>query len=190
MLPSTTKHRAQLGCFTPVVGGYFAMSTSDLFLRQGENSCFSPAHGLAVFRINMQDISNIFTNRGYDPHMAGGRPAIKKPTVFGARLASARKSAGLTQSELAKCVGVTQRVVAYWERESVGLKSEQLIALSEALKVTTDQLLGLNTKQPRKGGVTGRAKRLFDEVQSLSKSKQRRILDTIETLLAGEAVRS
>ena len=138
----------------------------------------------------MQDISNIFTSRGYDPHMAGGRPAIKKPTAFGMRLASARKSAGLTQSELAKRVGVTQRVIAYWERESVGLKSEQLTALASALKVTADHLLGLQTKSPQKGGIVGRAKKLFDEVQSLPRSKQRRVLDTLETLLAGEAARS
>ncbi len=138
----------------------------------------------------MQAKSNISTTRGYDPLMAGGRPAIKKPTSFGMTLAKARKTAGLTQSELAASVGVTQRVIAYWERESIGLKSEQLTALSAVLNVSTDQLLGLQTKSPAKGGIKGRAKKLFDEVHSLPRSKQRRVLDVIETLLAGEAARS
>ena len=65
--------------------------------------------------------------------MQAGRPPIKMPTEFGRLLASPRTEAGLTPLELAQRVGTTQRVMAYWERESVGLKAEQLNALADAL---------------------------------------------------------
>jgi len=134
----------------------------------------------------MQAISNISTNRGYDPHMPAGRPPIKMPTEFGRLLASARKEAGLTQLELAQRVGSTQRVVAYWERESVGLKAEQLNALADALGVSVDGLLGRSSKPTQRGGPAGRAKRVFDQVNSLPRERQKRVLDVLETVLAGE----
>jgi len=121
--------------------------------------------------------------------MAGGRPASRKATPFGARLAAARKEAGLTQSELAEAVGVTQRVIAYWERESVGLKADQLVVLSTTLKVSVDRLLGCAPVAKRRGGPSGRARKIFDQVAQLPKSSKQRVLDVFETVLAGESVR-
>ena len=121
--------------------------------------------------------------------MPAGRPATKQPTKFGKRLSAARKEAGLTQLELAERVGVTQRVIAYWERESIGLKADQLAALSDALGASVDSLLGLSSQPKRRGGPAGRAKRVFDQVSSLPRSKQQRVLDMLETILAGESAR-
>ena len=80
-------------------------------------------------------------------------------------------------------------VIAYWERESVSLKAEQLQKLAKALDISVDSLMGVKSSPTRKGGVVGRAKKLFDEVQSLPRAKQRRVLDMLETVLAGEAAR-
>jgi transcriptional regulator with XRE-family HTH domain len=165
------------------------MNTAWLFCRQDERHCISSATLLAVLRITMQAISNISKSRGYDPDMAGGRPATKEATPFGLRLASARKDAGLTQSELAEAVNVTQRVIAYWERESVGLKADQLVTLASALEVSVDSLLGLAPKPKRRGGPAGRARKLFDQVTSLPRGSQQKVLDMFETVLAGESAR-
>jgi transcriptional regulator with XRE-family HTH domain len=137
----------------------------------------------------MQAISDISPARGYDPHMPAGRPATKEPTEFGLRLSAARKDAGLTQLELGERVGVTQRVVAYWERESVGLKADQLVSLADALGISVDVLLGRDSRPKRRGGPAGRARRVFDQVSALPRGKQQRVLDIVETILAGESAR-
>jgi transcriptional regulator with XRE-family HTH domain len=134
----------------------------------------------------MQAVLNMFQNKGYDPSMAMGRPAMKEATKFGQRIAAARKMVGLTQLELANRVGTTQRMVTYWERESIGLKADQLSILADALGISVDSLLGRTPKPKQRGGPEGRAKRVFDKVNALPRERQKRVLDVLETVLAGE----
>jgi len=111
-----------------------------------------------------------------------GRPPKKDRAPFGQRLVAARQEAGLTQQELADKVGVTQRVIAYWERESVSLKIEQLVALADALATSVDYLLGREAAGSG-GGPKGKARRLFEEVSDLPKYQQQRVLSTVEDML-------
>lgn len=53
----------------------------------------------------------------------------------------ARKSAGLTQKEVAAVVGVNQNTYSYWENGKTKIDSESLAKLSELFGVTTDFLL-------------------------------------------------
>lgn len=53
----------------------------------------------------------------------------------------ARKSAGLTQKEVATVVGVNQNTYSYWENGKTKIDSESLAKLSELFGVTTDFLL-------------------------------------------------
>ncbi|WP_418309565.1 helix-turn-helix domain-containing protein [Phascolarctobacterium succinatutens] len=57
------------------------------------------------------------------------------------RLKEARKSAGLTQKEVATVVGVNQNTYSYWENGKTKIDSESLAKLSELFGVTTDFLL-------------------------------------------------
>lgn len=57
------------------------------------------------------------------------------------RLKEARKSAGLTQKEVATVVGVNQNTYSYWENGKTKIDSESLAKLSELFSVTTDFLL-------------------------------------------------
>lgn len=57
------------------------------------------------------------------------------------RLKEARKSAGLTQQEVATVVGVNQNTYSYWENGKTKIDSESLAKLSELFGVTTDFLL-------------------------------------------------
>ena len=132
----------------------------------------------------MQAISSNFEDRPYSWGMAGGRPTTREGTEFGKRLSEARQRAGLTQMQLADRLGVSQKVVTYWERESVGLKADQLIALSDALAISVDELLGRGASAKQRGGPVGRARRVFDEVSALSRAQQRKILDVVEALVA------
>jgi len=113
-----------------------------------------------------------------------GRPPIKQQTEFGQRIAMARQNAGLTQTQLAEKLGTSQRVITYWERGTVALRAEQLAALANALNVSTDHLLGKDSKS-RISGPTGKLRRLFEEASALPRSKQQRIIITLEDALAG-----
>jgi|SRR5271157_426384 len=115
--------------------------------------------------------------------MTTGRPAIKPRTALGQRLAQARQSAGLTQQELADKANVTQRVVAYWEREAVSLRADQIDALANALNLTADALLRRGKPVARGGGPVGKARRMFEEVSKLPRDRQQHVLRVVEDLL-------
>jgi len=131
----------------------------------------------------MQGQSSIFSNRAYIISMPGGRPKTRKGTEFGERLSKMRQSAGLTQTQLAEKVGVSQKVVTYWERESVGLKADQLILVAEALSVSVDSLLGRPAPKS-KGGPVGKTRQVFEQVSTLPRRQQERITGVVEALIA------
>jgi len=112
--------------------------------------------------------------------MPAGRPPSRKRTPLGQHIADARLHAGLTQTELASRVGVSQRVIAYWEREAVSLRPDQIDALADALTITADDLLGRQSSRPRGPGPVGRAKRLFDSISRLPRHQQEKIISILE----------
>ena len=112
--------------------------------------------------------------------MKTGRPARQERTPFGERVAQARESAGLTQQQLAEKLDSTQRVIAYWEREPVALRAEQLAALAEALHVSADFLLGREDKLPSPKGPPGRLRQLFEQLHQLPRSQQNKIVAILQ----------
>src|SRR6266498_1436296 len=78
------------------------------------------------------------------PSMArtkSAREAARSET-FGDRLKRFRLAKGLTQTELGDRVGVSQRVITYYEVEGSSPAPELLIKFADALGVSTDELLG------------------------------------------------
>jgi transcriptional regulator with XRE-family HTH domain len=79
----------------------------------------------------------------------------KSPGRFGPRLTALRQSRALTQTELAKLAGISQRMVAYYELESAQPPGALLVDFARALKVSTDELLGLTAdaaaREPQDG---------------------------------------
>lgn len=99
-------------------------------------------------------------------------------------LKSLRKKAGLSQQQLAKEIHESQSNVNYWEASDKPPRSNVLIPLAKALGVSLEELLG--ESRPKKAFTpTGRLEDAIREIDRLSKSDQDKILDTIETLLAG-----
>lgn len=66
------------------------------------------------------------------------KPAIND---FGKRLAKLRKANGLTQQQLADQLGVSRRVIAYYEAETDYPPAHIIVPLAQALNVSTDKLL-------------------------------------------------
>jgi transcriptional regulator with XRE-family HTH domain len=134
----------------------------------------------------MQAISYISESRPYPGDMPIGRPSSKKRTALGSRITTARQAAGLTQQELAGKVGVTQRVVAYWEREAVSLRADQLDALANALHISTDALLGRSQPKARAAaaGPVGKARKIFAAISKLPRHQQEKIFSILEPFVA------
>ena len=66
---------------------------------------------------------------------------------FGERLRSLRTQSGMTQTELAKRLGITKSVVSYYERLERSPSPDVLIQLADIFRVTTDYLLGVTHKK-------------------------------------------
>jgi transcriptional regulator with XRE-family HTH domain len=73
--------------------------------------------------------------------------AKKKPATpsahFGARLAELRKAAGYTQVQLADEIGISQRMISYYEKTDDHPIAKVLRHFAQALEVSTDELLGV-----------------------------------------------
>ena len=62
---------------------------------------------------------------------------------FGEILKTLRTNAGMTQTELAKRLGITKSVVSYYELQERTPSPDVLVRLSGIFHVTTDYLLGI-----------------------------------------------
>ena len=76
---------------------------------------------------------------------------------------------------------------SWWERQPVALRPAQLVALATTLGVSTDYLLGIDPTKKRGSGPTGKARRVFEAVSKLPRHQQQKIIDVVETFVAGHA---
>ena len=77
-------------------------------------------------------------------------------------------------------------MIAHWERRSVTLKPEQLVALASALTTTTDELLGL--QPPRVVGPTGKVRQVFEQVSRLPRKQQAKVVEFVEAFVEKKAL--
>ena len=109
----------------------------------------------------------------------------KTDPEFGPRMAQMRKDAGYTQTELAKHLGITRRMVAYYESENHYPPADHLAPIAEALNVTIPQLLGQDTKgTKKKPHGNSRISRSLKLVEQLPKRDQQTVCQLIDALVA------
>jgi transcriptional regulator with XRE-family HTH domain len=137
----------------------------------------------------MQGISPVSGNYPYNADMPGGRPPKLKRSEFGERLVSIRQRVGLSQTQVADKLGVSQQAYAGWERSTVALRPDDLAKLAEVLKTTTDELLGKQAAPKRGTGPVGKAKAVFDRVSALPRDRQQKILGAVEDMLVAHEPR-
>jgi transcriptional regulator with XRE-family HTH domain len=112
-------------------------------------------------------------------------PSTENGETFGQRLARLRKVAGYSQPGLAREIGISKRMVIYYEKESSHPPTHLLTVLAKALGVTTDQLLGVEkVKENRTKDI--RLWRRFTEVEKLSPALRKHIAEYIDNLLEKE----
>jgi len=123
----------------------------------------------------------------YIAGMQTGRPSTKERPEFGARLHALREQAGLSQQLLAERLNMSQRAYAYWERNPVALRPDQLQKLAEALSVSTEELLGESASKKRGSGPAGKMRQLFDAASRLPRSQQQKIAAVLEPFVRQHA---
>jgi transcriptional regulator with XRE-family HTH domain len=115
--------------------------------------------------------------------MQTGRPSTRPRSEFGARLHAAREAAGLTQTQVAEQLGITQTAYALWERRDMALRPDQIEAAAKILNVSVDHLFGIDPPKPS-GGPVGKVRQTFEEVSRLPRRQQQHILKVVTALLA------
>jgi transcriptional regulator with XRE-family HTH domain len=118
----------------------------------------------------------------YTPLMP--RPISKPRPKQGHRLATLRKAAGLSQTELAKAIGVSQQTVAYWETCAAPPRSDVLPKMAKALGVRVEEILGDKpVNAVRKPGPVGKLQRVFEQATTLPRKEQDIVASFVETLI-------
>lgn len=115
----------------------------------------------------------------------GSESAMKERTVdgFGARLAALRQGRGLSQEALAAEVGVSRRVIAYYEGRDAQPPGALLGSLARALKVSTDALLGLTPVSTKTSPKTARLLKRLQRIEELPPADQRAVLKLVDAML-------
>ncbi len=136
----------------------------------------------------MQAISITAATDPYNAGMKTGRPSKAERSPFGARLHTARETAGLSQAQVAAKLGIHQSSYADWERYPVALRPEQLSQLASILGVTPEQLLG-SGEPKRKIGPTGKLRQVFERASQLPRDQQKHVLRMVQDSLTAYETR-
>ena len=101
---------------------------------------------------------------------------------FGKTLANMRKASGLTQQQLGEKVGVSKRVIAYYEGETDYPPTHLIATLAKALNVSTDELLGLKqTKETLSPNLAPLWRRL-KVIENFSDKERKSVLQYVEII--------
>jgi transcriptional regulator with XRE-family HTH domain len=110
---------------------------------------------------------------------------VKERTLegFGTRLAALRQARGLTQDELGTAVGISNRMIAYYERQDAQPPGAILVELARALKVSTDELLGVKPVTEKLSPKTARLLKRLRRIEELPAADQRAVLKLVDAML-------
>ncbi len=114
----------------------------------------------------------------------------KEPTIenFGKRLATLRKAKGLTQKVLGEMVGVSNRVIAYYEKETKYPPAHLISPLAKALSTTIEELLGVKGETLDFDTSNAALWRKLKIVEKLPKKDQKAVLHYIEMIAKNREV--
>lgn len=98
--------------------------------------------------------------------------------MFHQRIRAKRNALGLTQSDIAKAVGVSSASVTQWEQGDTSPKGVNLLALSSALGCSPDELIH--------GGGVSRNTNVEHRTASVTRSEMQRMYPKISSVSAGD----
>jgi len=107
---------------------------------------------------------------------------------FGARLSQLRKAAGYTQQD--QELGVSRRMIAYYEGETEHPPATLLLGLATALSVTTDEILGVATLRKKAAKPDRRLQRRMQQLERMNPKEKRQALQILDALIEREQLRA
>tara|TARA_B100001093_G_C26417053_1_gene838118 strand:- start:41 stop:409 length:369 start_codon:yes stop_codon:yes gene_type:complete len=113
-----------------------------------------------------------------------GRPSKTERCEFGKRVYEARMEKGISQKEVADSLGITQQSYAVWERKSVAIKPDDLVALAKLLEIPLESLLGESSEHIPTRPVKSKIAKVFEEASHLPRSQQNKIIDLLEPFIS------
>ena len=120
-----------------------------------------------------------------------GHPMTQDEKVFfkqlGARIAALRKDQGITQVQLAERLGLTQQMIASYEVGRRRVPVSLLPQIAETLAASLEELIGKKDLQPAKRGPAGKLQQQIERIQQLPRSKQRFVMQMLDTVLAQQS---
>jgi transcriptional regulator with XRE-family HTH domain len=108
---------------------------------------------------------------------------------FGERLAQLRKAVGYTQVEFAAEVGITQRMVAYYEAPNAQPPAHLLPQMARVLGVGADVLLGMAQQRKVKRLATNSLERRLLAIEKLDPKAKRQIAQLLDTFIEREKLK-
>ncbi len=103
--------------------------------------------------------------------------------LFGKRMATLRKAKGMTQTELGNIVGVSKRLICYYEKKSKYPPSGKLHLIAKALNTSTDKLLGLETIKIKTLTNNKKLLKRLKLIDNLPRTDQNALIHFIDLLL-------
>ncbi len=113
-------------------------------------------------------------------------PAKKERTGarFGERLAEFRKASGYTQEELARELGISRRMLAYYEGETQHAPATILPRLAQVLGISVDELLTGEERQPAPPHtMSNRLQRKLRELEKLGYKEKRQAMQLLDLFI-------
>lgn len=115
-------------------------------------------------------------------------PISNEEQVFiaelGRRITALRKDAGMTQTQVAQALNVSQQAVQAWEAGRRRIQISILPAVARLLAVSLEDLLGEEPEKiARKRGPAPKWQQLIEEIDSLPKAKQKMISEMLQALI-------
>ena len=122
--------------------------------------------------------------RPYDVGAMAGRPPSSEAPEFGKKLAELRRRRGLTQAELAKLLGVSEKTVNHYERRTANPSLELIQRLASFLDASPSDLVDVAAELPAprrsKPGPKSHLEEVVERLHQLPRSEQQRVVEQIE----------
>lgn len=107
----------------------------------------------------------------------------------GERLERLRKAAGFSLRELADEIGISHRMLVYYEKHAEHPPTHLMPQLAKVLGVSTDQLLGVEKVKGNGRTKDNRLWRRFSQVEKLPPPKRKQIVQILDAFLGSEKVK-
>jgi transcriptional regulator with XRE-family HTH domain len=136
------------------------------------------------YKIFLEIKEKIFRRIWYNLHHMSKK--MRMESNFGERLVTLRKAAGLTQVQLARYLGTTQRAISYYENEASYPPAHIIADLAKALNISTDELMGISSTKITKSEDNPELRKLwskFQQILTLPEKDQRAIIQLVNSLV-------